>query len=70
VVRPGLILWGILLKELNNFPAVAILRPSKVLVLGASGRIVAQLVEQLTLNQRVVGSIPTDPTIFPLGAVP
>src|SRR6185369_13801420 len=30
----------------------------------ASGRI-AQLVEQLTLNQRVVGSSPTAPTTFP-----
>ena len=29
-----------------------------------SGRI-AQLVEQLTLNQRVVGSNPTAPTIYP-----
>ena len=26
---------------------------------------VAQLVEQLTLNQLVVGSIPTRPTIYP-----
>ena len=29
----------------------------------------AQLVEQLTLNQRVVGSIPTRPTIFGGGVV-
>ncbi len=29
------------------------------------GGCIAQLVEQLTLNQRVVGSIPTAPTIVP-----
>jgi hypothetical protein len=30
----------------------------------------AQLVEQLTLNQLVVGSIPTRPTIYPLRRLP
>ena len=30
----------------------------------------AQLVEQLTLNQLVVGSIPTRPTIYPIRTLP
>jgi hypothetical protein len=40
-----------------------VIEPSLSVVTAADGHI-AQLVEQLTLNQRVVGSIPTVPTKF------
>ncbi len=40
-----------------------VIEPSLSVVKAADGHI-AQLVEQLTLNQRVVGSIPTVPTIL------
>ena len=58
-------------------PAVAGSSPVVHPTLGASGLLIewfegplAQLVEQLTLNQLVVGSIPTRPTIYPIRRLP